>query len=85
MQPEEKAEEGEPEREKGSKAASGDGVNAASSVEGPSDTGLAKLDAGKKEDTTPVEDKIESVAGAIGRQDDQTQDSKVGSRTMSAG
>ena len=68
--------EGEPE-EDGSEAPSGNELNPASTVDGPSDTGLARLDAGKEEDTTSVEDKIETVAGAIGSQDEQTEDSKV--------
>lgn len=78
VQAEEQADEGKPEAKQGSEAASGNGLNPASSVDGPSDSGLAKLDADKEEDSTPVEDKIEAVAGAIGTQDDQSEESKVG-------
>ena len=77
MQAEEKEEESKAEKEEESKPASDIGKNPASSVEGSSDSGLAKLDADQEEDNTPVEDKIEAVAGAIGSQDDSPDKLKV--------
>lgn len=77
VQAEGKEEESKAEKEEESKPASGTGKNPASSVEGSSDSGLAKLDADKEEDNTPVEDKIEAVAGAIGSQDDSPDKLKV--------
>ncbi len=77
MQAGEKAEEEKPESKEELEASSGNGINPASSVEGLSDSGLAKLDAGKEEDDTSVEDKIEAVAGALGTEDGQTDEPKV--------
>ena len=56
---------------------SSNGSNPANEVAEGSDSGLAKLDAGKEEDTTPVEDKIEAVAGAIGTKEEPPADSQV--------
>lgn len=73
MQAESKKEEKE--EEAASDSASGNGVNPASSVQEESASGLGKLDAGKEADSTPVEDKIEAVASAIGGGDEQEEES----------
>lgn len=46
--------------------ASSNEVNPAGGSTKASESGLAKLDAGQSVDETPIEDKIETVAGAIG-------------------
>lgn len=53
----------------GGASASGSNLNPATAVDQESDSGLGKLDAGKVEDTTPIEEKIEAVASAIGREE----------------
>ena len=52
--------------------ASSNGTNPATTLGKESDSGLAKLDAGVKADETPVEDKVEAVAGAIGQEEEAT-------------
>ena len=44
--------------------------NPASQSSEPSETGLAQRDAGVQADETPVEDKIETVAGAIEKEEE---------------
>lgn len=42
-----------------------------------SESGLAKLDAGRQEDTQPVEDKVEMVAGALGDENESSIEAPV--------
>ena len=69
-----------------SSSSSNTGSNAATAVEQESDTGLAKLDAGSKKDTTPVEEKIEAVAGALGKEGSEAEvRMKVSSKQITLG
>ena len=51
---------------------SSNGTNPATTLGEDSGSGLSKLDAGQVADETPVEDKVEAVAGAIGREEEDT-------------
>lgn len=53
------------------------GTNPVPTLGEESGSGLAKLDAGEKADETPVEEKVEAVAGAIGKEEEATPDSTV--------
>ena len=53
---------------------SGSSVNPAAQSTDEEGEGLAVLDAGAVEDTTPVEEKIEAVATAIERQEEDSSD-----------
>ena len=49
---------------------SSNGTNPVTTLGEKSDSGLAKLDAGEQTDETPVEDKVEAVAGALGKEEE---------------
>ena len=51
--------------------------NPATTLGKESDTGLSKLDAEEEPDSTPVEEKVEAVAGAIDREEDSHPESTI--------